>query len=471
MRRPKPIALAILCTAAFTAAALASAGPTIAGNSVASTDDASATVAAAASSSSGPASLGASAYETLYSGATLRIDLHHFGTRAEEAFSLDSLREEGPWAGSRSNLVDETNMGVYLARLYDAATNREIFSRGFASLFGEWRTTDEAKAAPRTMHESVLVPMPRGRAYFTISSRDSRNVFREVFHAEIDPNSRQIVRETRCPREGIIDVAVSGQAAERLDILIVGDGYTAAEAEKFRRDAGRFTRILLGFSPFSENRGRINIRALWAASRDHGTDEPRKGVFRDTAAGTSFNTFDIERYLTAPDNRRLRDLASCAPYDRMLILVNTSRYGGAGIHDLWAVAASDNEYSDYVAIHEFGHALAGLGDEYFTSAVSYNEFYPLGVEPWDRNITALVPDGRPKWETKLTPGVPVPTPPDAVKYGAVTGVFEGAGYAAKGLYRPALNCMMFSKGYAPFDAVCRKGIEDVISHHAGAPSR
>jgi len=395
--------------------------------------------------------------------------MYHTGTRSEESFTLDALREEGEWAGSRTHLVDDTNLGAYLVRLFDAATNRLIFSRGFSSLFGEWRTTDEAKAISRTMHESVLVPMPRGRSYVSLATRDPGNLFREIFQAEVDPASYHVVRERRCGGEGLMDVAVTGPVSERLDILILGDGYTASESEKFRRDARRFTRILLGRPPFAENRGRMNLRALWTPSLETGTDEPRKGIFRSTAAGTAFNTFDIERYLTAPDNRLVRDLASCAPYDRMLILVNTSRYGGAGIHDLWAVTASDNEYSDYVTVHEFGHALAGLGDEYFTSAVAYNEFYPQGVEPWEPNITALAPRGRPKWEAMLGAGVPVPTPPDGARYGSVVGVFEGAGYAAKGLYRPALDCMMFSKGYAPFDPVCRRAIEDVIARYAEGP--
>jgi len=406
-------------------------------------------------------------FEQLFTGATLRIDLHHAGSRSEESFTLDRLLEEGPWAGPRAVRKDETGFGAYIFRLFDSASNEMIFSRAFSNLFGEWRTTGEALTARRTMHETILAPMPRSPAYATIAARGPNNVFVDLFSVRIDPDSRGVIREAPCVPRPMTDVAVTGPASERLDLLFVGDGYTAHDEEKFRRDARRFTRILFSYSPFKENAGRINVRALWAASDQSGTDEPRKGRFRKTAAGTTFNTFDTERYLTAPDNRTLRDLVACAPYERIIILVNSARYGGAGIHDQWAITTTDNEFSDYVMVHEFGHALAGLGDEYYTSDVAYNEFYPQGVEPWEANISALVPGGRPKWEALLTKDVPVPTPAGEEEYAKAVGAFEGAGYAAAGLYRPALDCMMFSKGHRPFDPVCAAALERTILHLAG----
>ena len=408
-------------------------------------------------------------FDALFTGATLRIDLLHAGDRSEESFSLAALRAQGPWAGPRARLLDETNFGGHLLKMYDPATDRLVFSRGFSSFFDEWRTTDEAKAASRSMPETLLAPMPRGRARIVIASRDRDNRFRDVFAADVDPTSGAVVREDRCSPEGLIDVAVTGPPPETLDILILADGYAAAEKEKFRRDAARFARKILATPPFTAHRDRINVRALWTPSADSGADEPRKGIDRRNVVGSTFNTFGLERYMTVPDPTALHDLAACAPMDRALVLVNTARYGGAGIHDAWAVSASDNEYGDYVAVHEFAHAFAGLGDEYYVSTVSFNEFYPSDVEPWEANITALLPGGRPKWADLLTPGVPVPTPPDPARYGSVVGAFEGAGYAAKGLYRPALDCMMYSKGYAPFDPVCSRAIEQVILHYAGAP--
>lgn len=423
-------------------------------------------VAAPAAPRAAAAAAASAGFDALFTGATLRLDLYHSGNASGESMTLDSLREEGEWAGSRTHLVDDTNYGSYLFRMFEASTNRLVFSRGFSSLFAEWRTTDEAKTAARTMHESILAPMPLERARVSIAARTAENGFHDIFSSEIDPGSTSIVRESGACAGGAFEIAVTGPLAEKLDLLLVAEGYAAGEEEKFRRDARRFAGTILGFPPFSENRSRISVRGLWVRSPQSGTDEPRKGIFRKTAVETSFNTFGVERYLTAPDNRALRDVAGCAPYDRLIVLVNSGRYGGAGIHDQWAVVSTDNEYSDYVLIHEFGHALAGLGDEYFTSQVAYNDAYPKGVEPWEPNLSALVPDGRPKWSAQLTGGIAVPTVPGATRDISIVGAYEGAGYAAKGLYRPSIDCMMFSKGYTPFDPVCRRAIEGVIERYS-----
>lgn len=410
-------------------------------------------------------------FEEIFTGTTLRIDLHHAGSSAHESYTLDRLKEEGPWAGPRSIPKEPDAHGAYIFEMFDGRTNALVFSRAFSTLFGEWKTTGEAQKVLRTMHETILAPMPRSRVYVTLAARGPNNAFVSLGSWEIDPASLAVERETLCVPKPLIDVAVTGPASERLDILFVGDGYTESDAEKFRRDVRRFHRILMSYSPFLENAGRINVRALWAPSAQSGTDEPRKGLFPRTAVGTTFDTFGVERYLTAPDDRKLRDLVACAPYERIVVLVNSARYGGAGIQDQWAVTTTDNEFSDYVMVHEFGHALAGLGDEYFTSDVAYNEFYPRGVEPWEANISALVPDGKPKWAALVPAGVPVPTPPEPDKYGRVVGAFEGAGYAAVGLYRPSLDCMMFSKGYAPFDPVCSAALADVIGRLATGAAR
>jgi len=413
----------------------------------------------------------ARSFSDLFTGATLRIDLHHSGSSASESYTLDGLKEEGSWAGPRAIPERATPYGSYIFEMYDGASNDLIYSRAFSSLFGEWRTTGEGQKLRRTMHETILAPMPKSRVYARLATRGPNNVFVDLASWEIDPASGAVRREALCVPKPLIDLAVTGPSSERLDILFVGEGYTETEAEKFRRDARRLSRILMSYSPFLENADLINIRALWAPSQQTGTDEPRKGIYRKTAVGTSFNTFDVERYLTAGDDRKLRDLVACAPYERIIVLVNSARYGGAGIQDQWAVTTTDNEFSDYVMVHEFGHSLAGLGDEYYTSEVAYNEFYPRGIEPWEANISALVPDGKPKWAAMLTPGVPIPTPPDQDKYAGVVGAFEGAGYAAVGLYRPSLDCMMFSKGYAPFDPVCSAALAETIRYLATGSAR
>jgi len=247
--------------------------------------------------------------------------------------------------------------------------------------------------------------------------------------------------------------------------VILGDGYQAWQLSKYRQDAQRFIAQLLSTPPFSRYRHAINVWGVESPSRESGVDEPRKGIFRDTALSMSFNTFGSSRYLMTTDNKAVRDIAANAPYDVLYIMSNTSRYGGGGIYNLYASFVADNEYDEYIFIHEFGHSFGGLGDEYFTSSVVYNDMYPKGVEPWEPNITAQRRRGAVKWRRLIDPATPVPTPGKDARYSAAVGLFEGAGYAAKGLFRPAADCKMFDKGQKPFCPVCADAIAAIIERY------
>ncbi len=263
----------------------------------------------------------------------------------------------------------------------------------------------------------------------------------------------------------------SASPAENLDLLLVADGYDASQQDKLRADLRRFADALLDAPSFAAHRDRISVRALAYATEGNGPAEPRKKLKGASRVGASFNTFGSERYLTVSDPRALHKLAALAPHDALVVLVNTARYGGAGIFRAWAVFPSDNDFDDYVFIHEFGHSFGGLGDEYYSSSVAYNDFYPKGVEPWEPNITALLdgPDSA-KWNALLDEGVPVPTP-ERPEFSTSTGVFEGAGYSARGLYRPALDCIMFSKKMQGFCKVCGCALEWMIMEEVSQDAR
>ncbi len=268
----------------------------------------------------------------------------------------------------------------------------------------------------------------------------------------------------------------------------------------------------------------FNIYGVFKASEESGVDEPTHGVFKNTALSCTFNSLGSERYLLTEDNKALRKIAAQVPYDAIFIMVNHNRYGGGGIYNLYCTFTSDNQWTDYLLLHEFGHSFAGLADEYYTSDVAYNDFYPRGVEPVEPNITALLDPGNVKWKNFLTPGIKIPTPwkkseydsldmhwqahrrtlngkiaetkrnnndPDSAdnlqneynkldslhtlemakwlkssKYLGKVGAFEGAGYASKGLYRPMLDCIMFSKGKKPYCKVCEAAIIRMIKYYS-----
>ena len=369
--------------------------------------------------------------------ATLRLDFVHTGVHDREEINFDALVREGPWPGSRTRLIDTTGYGKYLVtvRARDAAPDDpDLYTRGFASLFGEWQTTDEARrGVRRAFHETVRFPFPRHPITIGLAARDGKGVFQEVARFDVDPASYCIGPSRRAYGSlPVVKLHESGPPSAKLDVLIVGDGYTRAEAEKYRRDLDRFAAAFFESPPFGARRDDVNLRAVEVHSAESGTDEPRKGIFRDTALHTSFDTFGSPRYMGMVDNRTSRDVAGTAPYDTLFILVNTSRYGGAGIFRLYSMFPSDAEYDEYVMVHEFGHSFAGLGDEYYTSGVAYSEFYPKGVEPWEPNLTALADPAHVKWGALKAPATPCPTPEDAARFGDVVGCFEGGATRPRG---------------------------------------
>lgn len=402
-------------------------------------------------------------FEEYFREGCLRVDLYHTGRGEAEIYGIDEIIREPVWGGNPRALIDTLNLGQYIFRVYDAGTNDLIFSRGFCSIFGEWATTDEAmNGTARTFHETLIMPFPRNKVQIRIDRRDERNYFVNVFDLVVDPDDYHISTEKRYDYFKTKTLFRNGPSDRKLDIVILGDGYRHDQVHKLRDDAERLVSTLFSVEPFKSRMDDFNVRLVESVSGESGVDDPRKGVYRNNLLGLSFNTFGLDRYMVDCDNKTIHDVAAKVPYDRIIILANEEKYGGGGIFNLFATAISDNEYSEYVFVHEFGHNLAGLADEYFSSEVAYNDMYPRGVEPWEPNITALLDPDNVKWGGLMGENVPVPTPDDST-YAGVTGCFEGAGYSAKGLFRSSRDCIMFSKsidqGFCP---ACRAAIERAI---------
>jgi hypothetical protein len=446
-------------------------------------------------------------FDRTFTGSTMRVDYYHTGTKGQETFSLDEVRQEGEWPGSRTNLLDTLNLGEYVLRIFDRTTGTMIYSRGFSSMFQEWQTTDEALAGVfRTFSESARFPYPRRTVQLTVSRRDKQSVFHEIFSLIVDPSSpTQVNREKRPVPYKMTTILENGAPAAKVDIVILGDGYAKADMVKFRKDAAHFTEVMFATSPFKERKKDFNVRAIEVESEESGIDVPDKNVWKRTALGSTYNSFGSARYVLTAENKALRDIAAATPYDFICILVNDSRYGGGGIFNLYAttytkeLVPGQEWQMEYVYVHEFGHSFAGLGDEYYTSSTAYNDFYTPGVEPWEPNVTALLDRKNLKWKSFVKEGMDLPTPWEKApydsietlrgkldrlapeyyerreplykagirilkesKYAGMVGAFEGAGYASKGLYRPAIGCRMFSLSTGAFDPVCSGAIERMI---------
>jgi len=463
-------------------------------------------------------------FDTYFVDRTMRIDYFHGGDAKEEFITLDRLYDQGIWAGSQKNLLDPFKLGRYCLKVYDAASGELIFSRGFDSYFGEYKTTDWAlRGIKRTYHESALIPYPKSKIIFTVELRNRENILQPVFRAEIDPADIFISRESLVGGVKVFQVLKSGDPHEKVDIAFIAEGYTAAEEKKFLADLKRFTEVFFSLEPYKGRPDLFNLSGVFRPSAESGCDEPSHGSYKNTAVGASFDSLGSERYVLTEDNKSLCNIAAHVPYDALVVMVNHGRYGGGGIYNLFCTFTTDNQWYEYLFLHEFGHSFGGLADEYYTSAVAYDEFYPKGVEPLEPNITALLDPKNLKWKDLVTPGIEIPTPwekeefdrmdtayqkvrqeidariaamkragaPQAdverleqeseklsreqankvdeylrrSKFWGMIGALEGAGYSAQELYRPAVDCLMFTKGAKPFCKVCEAAVRRVIKFY------
>ncbi len=308
--------------------------------------------------------LGQSNFERFFTGELLRIDYFHYGGKDHEEVILDEMYKEPLWPGSRNSLIDTLNLGIYLVKVFDVQTNRLIYSYGFSTLFNEWQTTDEAlNGGEKVIHETVRIPFPRRTVQIDFFRRDKQNRFTQLIASwVVEPTSWKIRAEKRAPEVRVFKLLESGEPNEKVDLVILAEGYTRDEAEKFRRDAQKMVDILFGFEPFKTYRSEFNVSALFVPSPQSGTDNPGVGSYKQTVLNTSFKTFGLQRYLMTYDNRTIQDIASAVPHEALIILVNSQAYGGGGIYNLYAVSTSDNRWSGYIFVHEFGHSFGGLGD-------------------------------------------------------------------------------------------------------------
>ena len=401
-------------------------------------------------------------YDDYFLDRTLRLDYYHTGDAGSEIISFDELIEEPYWGGSKVNLIDNINFGNYMVKVFDEETGRLIYSRGYSTLYQEWQTTSEAKNTQRTFHGTVVFPYPKKNVVVEIYRRNKKNIFVKKFSYHVDPSEYFISKE----RKFVFDnfkVRYAGNPAKKLDIVFIPDGYSADQMNQFEKDCEVFANYLFMYSPFSENKDKINIWGIRAVSHDSGTDIPGDTVWKNTVLSSSFYTFDSERYLMTYDYKTVRSIASNAPYDQIYILVNTDKYGGGSIYNFYSTTAARNTKTRQIFVHEFGHGLAGLADEYGDDT-TYNEFYPVDVEPWEANITTLV-NFESKWKDLVGSDIPIPTPEED-KYKNVTGVFEGAGYVAKGVYRPTYNSIMRAFNSDEFNLVSKMAIQKIIDFYS-----
>ena len=390
---------------------------------------------------------------------TLRADYVLSGDSASQSISLYALSSFPGWAGRTTHLDSLPLRGNAVLTLRDAASDKVLYCQSFSTLFQEWQTTREAATLRRAFELTLLMPMPERKAVASVALYDHRaHVVAEFSHA-IDPADILIRHLDNCPVPPSRYLWQGNSSGNKIDVAIVAEGYTAAQSEDFYAKAAEATEAILSHEPFKRLKNRFNFVAVMPASQDSDVSIPQEGIWRNTALDSHFSTFYSDRYLTSPSVWKLHDYLASMPYEHIILLANTHTYGGGGIYNAYTLTTTHHAAFRPVVVHEFGHSFAGLADEYYYDD-QYENFYEAGIEPWEQNITTLADFGA-KWKDLLAPQTPVPTSPDATTPDRV-GVYEGAGYMSKGVYRARQDCRMKTNTCADFCPVCQRAIDRLV---------
>jgi len=431
-------------------------------------------------------------FDLYFQNKTMRIDFFQTGNAENTILSIDEIKEEPIWAGSVTNLIDNLELGEHVVKVFDESSGQLIFSKGFNSVFAEYVTTQPAiDGIYKSYHNTVLIPFPKKSVKVTFSTNNRNNTLVEEFATIIDPNSRFMNRDKSKYNFKVKAWLDNGEPTQKVDLVILPEGYTKKEMKIFRRDIDEMMKVFFETEPFKSNKDKFNVWYIETPSQESGVDDPRKGNFVSTFYDLTYNTMDIDRYVQGCNNKVMRNVASLAPYDQIMFLMNSDKYGGGGIYNFCGICYSPSQkinpewWPAYAFVHEFGHSFAGLADEYYSSAVAYNDMYPVDVEPWELNITTCTDRNKIKWNDQILADTEVPTDWGKLQYDAISysdtkgrydfirnhenwkkvGLYEGAGYSSSGVYRSYMDCRMFSKSLSPFCPVCTDGLQKVIDFY------
>lgn len=403
---------------------------------------------------------------------TLRVDYIFSGTDRSVEISLDEMSCFDGWAGRRVNLDKAPLRGNGQISLHDASTGKVIYCQSFSTLFQEWQATEEATKVMKAFENVFLLPMPSSEAKVKVELYDFfGNVTASLTH-DVDPLDILIRKVDPTPAP-FMYVEKNGTPEQCIDVAVVAEGYTSAEMDKFYADAKTAVDAILSHAPFDKYRSRFNFVAVALESEDSGVSVPGQSQWKSTALGSHFNTFYMDRYLTTLRLRQMHDKLCGIPYEHIVILANTDTYGGGGIYNSYTLTTAGHKAFKPVVVHEFGHSFAGLADEYYYDDM-YVEYYYPDIEPWEQNITTMADFGS-KWKDMLPHGCTVPTAPvkddiwkqfaSGVSMDSLVGVYEGAGYQSKGVYRPFPDCRMKTNQAEAFCPVCQRAISRLIEFY------
>ncbi|WP_328718363.1 M64 family metallopeptidase [Streptomyces sp. NBC_00247] len=260
----------------------------------------------------------------------------------------------------------------------------------------------------------------------------------------------------------------TGPSAARMDVAIIGDGYTASQQADFLADARARWAEVTAVEPYRSYTGLFNVWAVGAVSAESGiSGDPTAGVVKNTALGSYFWCSSTER-LICVDLAKVKTYAAKAPAaDLVVVVSNSTKYGGAGYSGLGSsysfagvsTLSSDNSQSSLIAAHEIGHSIGLLADEYTYD--SYGTY--TGAEPVEPNSTvrtaAQLTSAQAKWYRWLGESDPS---------GGTVGTYTGSSYYPLGVYRPTADSLMRSLSTDKFNLPGREAMINGFYRYASA---
>lgn len=394
---------------------------------------------------------------------TLRVDYIFNGNASGQAICLDGLSALPTWAGRKHHLAELPLQGNGQIIMRNAASGKTIYTTSFSSLFQEWLETDEARNVTKGFENTFLLPYPLQPVEIEITLLDPRCNVRASMKHIVHPNDVLIEQKGNShitPHKYLLH---NDSPEKCIDVAILAEGYTLQEMQTFYEDADIACKSIFDHEPFKSMKKRFNVVAVASPSTDSGVSVPRLNEWKHTAFGSHFSTFYSDRYLTTSRVKAIHDALAGIPYEHIIILANTEEYGGGGIYNSYTLTTAHHPMFRPVVVHEFGHSFGGLADEYFYDNDVMTDTYPLDIEPWEQNISTQV-DFAAKWKDMLSENTPVPTPAE-VSENYPTGVYEGGGYSAKGIFRPAENYRMRTNEYPAFCPVCQRALRRIIEFY------
>lgn len=404
-------------------------------------------------------------FEEFFADKTLRADYLFTGNKKNQSVVLDELKSMEGWAGRRSNLDKLPLSGNGQLTMVDKATGVVIYRTSFSSLFQEWLGENETETLSKGYENTFLMPFPKKETLVTVELFNARHEVSASFTHTVRPDDiliKKIGQNNVTEHKYLLK---SGSPENCIDVVIMAEGYSRGDMQTFYRDAQKACDAIFSHSPFKENKNHFNVVAVASESTDSGVSIPRENVWKSTAVSSHFDTFYSDRYLTSSNVNDIHDLLAGIPYEHIIILANTDTYGGGGIYNSFTLTTAHHSKFEPVVVHEFGHSFGGLADEYaYTDAPS--PLYPYDVEPWEQNITTLV-DFESKWSDMLPKGFVSPTKITKDNYSSTEalGVYEGAGYSMKGIYRPVPDCRMRTNEAKAFCPVCQRALQRLIDFY------